>query len=719
MVCDSIKPVRLGLLLFAFGSALGLVGCGTEVSPVDQPLALPGTMISGHVHGGVFPIQNATVRLMETQTSGYGGPAKQLAMTTSDSSGYFTIPYTPAAGNRAASWSCDSNQFAYITVTGGHTATNTANYNVAQVGVIGSCSQFLSSSSEINNVQVFVSELSTIAAAYTLRSFITIDNTNAGSGEQIINISAPANNNASSGVCTFTAPTSCVAAGLAHGFQNAYNLVDSVNYQNQLPTGQARLTPPANPNGFAPQALVNTLGNILQSCVDSPGGAVGTYSSYMAGGTGSTPCGDLFYWATPPGGAPPTNTLQAAMNMAQYPANNATNLYNLQPRAVFFTPDLSQAPHDLSVSMFYLTSGFGGASGGLTKPVALALDSNDDAFILAGSGIGSNNTETAVLGMAANGAVLFAGPVTTTYLNPSSIAVDALDNIWVTNDSATSGAVLKVSASTGAISVGTTLASAAGLAVDKFNDVWVSTDSTTANSIQEFGNSSLSGTATPIAQSNALGASLLSLAIDGAGDLWALNAGSTTSSAVVFANTGTSAKPAYANNLSQATLAGAAGYGAAANSAQSVYLPLNNQIDNAQYSSGALTANTAGTFTGAAQDSSSYNAPNQSEVDGAGNLFFADLESTGRIFQFVPSTPGSMYQGSLYSILPCYPDNGVCYAPAVLDGRAMQVDSAGTLWYLADASYYGYPIGVVIQTFGVGTATWPQMSLQQPGVKPQ
>ncbi len=711
MVSVFQKPARLGLALLALVSAYGVTGCGVELSSATQPLALPGKVIQGHVHGGVYPIQGATVRLMETQSNGYGGLAKTLLQTTSDNNGYFTFPDT--------GWSCDANQFAYITVTTGHTASYTTNNNVAQIGVIGNCGQFLANTGEVDGVQVFVSELSTIAAAYTLRGFITIDNRNGTSGGQIVNISAPANNNAPSGVCSFTAPTSCVAAGLAHGFQNAYNLVDSVNYNGRLPTGQARTTPPSNGSAYVPQAMLNTLGNILQSCVDSPGGTVTNYASYSPGNNGSSRCGDLFYWATPPGGTPPTNTLQVALNMAQYPTNNVGNLYALQPRAVFFTPTLTKAPNDLSVSVFYLTTAFGGSSGALNTPIGLTLDANDDAFVLAASGSGSSNTQTAVLGISANGAVLFAGPVSTTYLRPSGIAVDALDNIWFTNDSATNGALLKANPATGAITVGTALANAAGVAVDKFNNVWVSTDSTTASSLQEFKNASLTGgTATAIVQSNVLGAGLLNLSIDGAGDLWALNTTGTNSAAVVFANTGTSGTPAYANSLSSQTLNSPAGLGGAPNAVGEMYFPLKGQLNDAIYN-GSLMANNLGTFTGTSQDGSTYNLPHQAEVDGAGNVFWTDLEASGRVFQFVPSSSGNMNQGSLYSLLPCYPDNGACYVPAVANVRGMQVDSTGALWYSADASYYGYPIGVVIQTFGVGAPTWPQLSLQQPGVEPQ
>ncbi len=734
------QPARLGLALIALVSTLGMAGCGVDLTTANAPVAMPGTVIEGNVHGGVFPIQNATIRLMETQSNGYGGAAKQLAQTTSNSAGYFNMPYTPASGTAPASWTCDSNQFAYITVTGGHTATNTPNYNVAQIGVIGNCGQVLNTSSEINNVQVFVSELSTIAAAYTLRSFISIDNTNAATGQQMINISAPANNNASTGACTQPAATkanpvpayTCVSAGLAHGFANAYNLVDSVNYSNVLPSGQARLSVPSNGNAYVPQAEINTLGNILQSCVDSPGGTVGTYSGYTPGGTGSTRCGDLFYWTTPPGSTTaPTNTLQAAMNMAQYPANNVSSLYSLQPNAVFFTPDLTAQPNDLAVSVVYPLLYFGASSGALDTPVGLSLGANDDVYVLAASAPGTSNTQTAVLGLYSYGQVKFSGPVNTTYLNPTSIAVDVLEDVWVTNDSTSSGALLKVNSGTGAITVGTTLASAAGVATDKFADVWASVDSSSANSILAYTAASLTGGAvTPALQSNPFRAPLLHLSVDGSGDFWGLSTTGTTSAAVLFPNKGTASSPNYGNAFKSQSLNSTAGFAGAPTASGTVYFPLAGEIDNASYSGNNVTANSPSAFTGKSQSSTSAAVPNQSEVDGGGNLFYTDAETSGRLYEYVPAgntdtvkttnsggTSTTSYQ--VAALLPCYPVNQQCYVPASFSTLGVQVDSSGAVWYLANTNYEGYGVGVLVQTFGPGTATWPVLALEQPGAMPQ
>lgn len=697
------------LVFFALLPVCGVItGCGMDLGSVQEPQVLPGHLIRGNVHGGVYPIQNATVRLMETQTNGYGGAAKQLLQTTSDAGGFFTFPDT--------GWSCDSNQFAYITVTSGHTATNATNNNVGQIGIIGNCGKVLSTVAQIDAVQVYVSELSTIAAAYALRGFITVDDTNASGGGQIINISAPAANNAAAGACVYYAPTTCIAAGLAHGFENAFNLVDSVNFGGDLPSGAARTTTPTNQYGYVPQSVINTLANILQSCVDSPGGGVPNPLTYMPGAPGSTHCGDLFFWATPPGGVAPTNTLEVALNMAQYPSNNAAQLYALQPRAVFFTPTLNAPPHDLSVSVFYLTQGFGASAGNLVNPVALALDANDDAFIVA-TAAGTGNTQTAILGISTNGAVLFAGPVSSQYLNPSAIATDALNNIWVTNNSpGLNGAVLKVSPATGSITTGTLLPAAAGLTVDRQNNVWVSLNSLLTSSIERFNAGSLTGgTVNPTLQQDLLGATLSGLSIDANQNLWTVNNSGQPSAAVMLPNTGSSTAPLYVNALMSKALSGSAGTGGASNRTGQMFFPLNSRVDSALYQSG-LTVNNKGTFSNTAY---SFAQPQQSEVDGAGNLFWTDLEAAGLLYQFTPGADGTFGAGTVQSVLPCYPVNGVCYLPAVSNLRSMQVDSTGALWYLADGYFKGSPLGVVIQTMGFGTPTWPQLSLGAPGVRPQ
>ena len=322
MRSDVLRPKGLGFAGLCLSTVFALTGCG--VSGVDLAAPVPTTIgngdvrIHGQVNGGAFPIQSATVRLMETQTNGYGGAGKQLAITSSDAYGNF---------NFSNSVTCDPGQYVYMTVSSGQTISGEVNDNVIQVGVIGSCSVDLANPQDVN---VFLSELSTVAAAYALGNFITIT-PNDASGAQIENISAPAANNSAAPGCTYPSGTmTCTASGLANGFANAFNLVDSVRYDGSLPSGLANstFTNSANTQAVVPQALLNTLGDILQTCVDS------------AGGVGS-PCTALFTDATPPSGSAPQNTLQVALDMARYPTHNVDALFNLQAKSVPFTPALA------------------------------------------------------------------------------------------------------------------------------------------------------------------------------------------------------------------------------------------------------------------------------------------------------------------------------------------------------------------------------------------
>ncbi len=704
-----------------------LTGCGAGL--LAGPSATPGFKIKGNVHGGAWPIQGATIRLMETQSNGtwstatnsYSGTAKQLLQTTSDTSGYFTFPDT--------GWTCDGGQYAYITVSGGQTATSN-NYNVVQVGVIGGCSTDLANKTEIDNVNVYISELSTVAAAYALGNFISIDSTNASTGQQIVNITAPANNNSATPGCTGSGitgsnPLTCVQAGLAHAFQNAYNLVDQVSYgASQFPTGAARTTLPNNKQGTVPQAMINTIGNILQSCVDSAGGTVADYSSYVPGGASTTRCGDLFYWATSPGQTTaPTNTLQVALNMARYPTNNVDALFRLQPRAVFFTPDMAYDTlssdnttlMSYTVSIFYLGTGLPNDTG-MPYPVDIALDANDNAYV-AYSGGNTGNTYGAVNELGSDGTGIFAGAHQTTIGNPGSLALDASGNAWLSNDSGTNGNVygIKTPGSGGTYgALGTTLTVpsgyAAGVATDMSNNVWVGRDSSANQSLYRF-NAGNSYAADPFLVAPVLGASSKRLIVDYRQNVLGVTSNSDilgkllqSSAAQVFlfpyATAGTSTA------LHTVTLNAGNGFGLAMSHADTTYVPLDQELDTETgYNDGQMAANGAGSFANQSSTNSTYTSPMGVAMDGAGNLFWSDFESSGQIFWMQPSSSSSVSSGSLMSFFPCYPLNGQCYSSAASYLRGMAVDSTGAMWYLGDST-----TGAVIQTLGMAAPTYPLLA---------
>ena len=706
--------------------ALTLAGCGISTTGLP-PVNAVSRVIQGRVHGGTYPIQSATVRLMETQSNGYGGAAKALLPpVVTDVNGYFTFPNT--------SFTCDTGQFAYLTVSSGTTAnlgSATLNNNVIQLSVIGSCATLTADFSAIN---VLLTEVSTVATAAALGNFISIDNTNALSGQQIVNISAPAANNAASPSCSGGSSMSCTAAGLAHGFTNAYNLVDAVAFNGSFPTGQARLATPTNTNSYVPAQLLNTIGNILQNCVDSVGGGVAGDGSF---------CGQLFTSATPPGigSVAPTNTLQVALNMIKNPVNNTAGLFNLQTRTPYFTPDLATAPTSFAISIFY---GAEASNSYVPYPIDLALDAADNVYILYGqtgnssttSGTGTANTFGALLGIGPDGTQLFDGQQNTALLYPTQLAVNSSGRVFVTNNDThtlLNGGIYAtaVGSTNGALSQIATLSSPSGIAVDRSDNLWVSEASTTGYSILEYSKSAVtSATSTLLAGtallSGVLGVPVNSIAIDTSQDVWGVSTGSSaasTSYAVLLPNKGSALAPVYDMSGTggiKGSLGNYGGFGVALNAVSTAYFPTFDQLDSASFGT-KLTTNGSGTATAAASG-----APQRVAVDGAGNVFWADAESSGLLYEFTPATASgsTLSLGTLTSLLPCYPypsgsgsacvtitNNSPVFTPTNL--RSMAIDSAGDVWYVAQAG-----VGTVVETLGLAAPTWPQLSFGHSGCTP-
>ena len=163
-------------------------------------------------------------------------------------------------------------------------------------------------------------------------------------------------------------------------------------------------------------------------------------------------------------------------------------------------------------------------------------------------------------------------------------------------------------------------------------------------------------------------------------------------------------------------------FSVAINSSGLAYFPLDDAISSATYSSSnGLVAG----GNGAAGTASAV--PHRSQVDGAGNVFWTDLTTNGLLFEYTPPASGKMSTGIVVSFLPCfaYPSgstydcittanqnkNNSVYTPT--DFRAVGIDSAGDVWYAADAGY-----GAVIETLGVAAPTWPLLSYGHPGCKP-
>ncbi|MBX3358870.1 MAG: NHL repeat-containing protein [Phycisphaeraceae bacterium] len=141
------------------------------------------------------------------------------------------------------------------------------------------------------------------------------------------------------------------------GLQNAAgtlrNLVDVRNGT----VGHVLGTPP-NGNATSTMQTFNSLANLLAGAIR--GGHFGA----------------LLFLATPPGGPPPADTLQAAVNIAHYPWQNPLALYLVSQAYQPYQPSRSHAPITWTLALKYTGNGheFDG-------PGAMAFDARGDVWI--------------------------------------------------------------------------------------------------------------------------------------------------------------------------------------------------------------------------------------------------------------------------------------------------------------------------------------------------
>jgi hypothetical protein len=675
---------RISSLILGSAACLLAAGCGLGSS---APVSFATAPISGIVHGGPNPVQFSTITLWETQTSGasgYGSTAKVLATTTTNSIGYFQF---------TGSYTCDSTEYAYLTSTGGYTGSSSPNPNSVEVAAIGACPSLSTSTN------IFVSEISTVAAAYALGPFISENSASKGTGNELVYIGAPQKNAAVSPSCTGVgAAMTCTAGGLGHAFSNALKLVDAVRYSG-TPTGLANTVPSingatVNTRGVIPQALINTLGNVLQSCVNSTGGTAGD----------STACGKLFTDTTV-GSNVPNDTLLAVLNIAKNPTNNVPAIAALATPISFFTPSLNAAPTDFSLAITY--DGVGAATFG--SPQALALDAADNVYTVATTG----GTSSAIGALTADGAGLYVTSPNSTYFNETSIATDSVGNVWTANNSATAGAVLKYKTSSGSLNATVSYVSPYGLAVDQSNNVYF-TQPGSGTTVQVID----AGTTTAVASTLNGGTGPTDagpgtpqlLAFDASQDLFTTLGGSGNTELyyemIPVVGPFTCTLPDFCAYF---------GFNTASTTYGPVYSPMFDASGNTWTNNGSTLYETnlnTGTYATTQIKSvvlTGDTGLRSGAMDGSNTIFLPE-STTGSLLMY------STASNTTTSLSPCYAANGSrnCASPAALQTPAnVQVDSTGAVWVSDPGS------GRIVQILGVAAPAWPALSYAHPGVTPQ
>ena len=368
-----------------------------------------------------------------------------------------------------ASYSCPAaaSQL-YIVASGGSVGGSTANAAISLATAIGTCNQITASS------QFVVNEVTTAASVWALNQFLA----------SAANLGATTTN----------------AQGLANAVATVANLA------NIATGGSPGAAFPAN--GISPAAKINTFANLLNTCTAAASAA---------------PCTQLFASTTTSGASAPSNTLDAALNLVRNPGSNVAALYTQSTSSSAFTPALTAAPADWTLFVIY-------GGGGMDLPSSLGVDSTGNIWVASyGSSTNGGAPVGALSEFTPSGSPVFPKGITATALSESyGLAIDAQNNVWVTNEQSPSG----VNGGLGSVSVfnssgqavsGTTGYTAGGLdypaaiAIDTNADAWV----------VDFGNSHvtlLSNTGTPL--SGAAGyttdsfAFPLAVAVDGNHNAW-------------------------------------------------------------------------------------------------------------------------------------------------------------------------------------------------------
>lgn len=411
-----LPSLRSCALLTAGGAMLALLtGCGAGVSSAVAPVQIvTGSRAAGSVMGGQQPVAGVTLRLYQTSTAGYGQSSTPLGgVFPTTQSGNFNLP----------SFSCTSGTQLFLVGTGGTPIGGSPNASLALMTGLGSCSNF-NPGNFIN-----INELTTVAAVYALAPFMSSPTS----------IGAPATNQ----------------LGLGNAMAVINQVVNSTN---------GTLPGPALPTGATlPSALLNTLADILQSCVNSAGGTANDTS---------TACGSLFSLTTVPGSPAPIDTITAMLNIAHNPTQNvaALNGPTLRPASPVFTPTLSvnNPPPAWTVAITYAPAGIG-------SPSAVAADAAGNIWF-------TNSGNSSVSKLDYSGAQTF--NVATGYSSPKGIAIDPNGDAWISNSGNNTLSKQPAAGGTPTAYSGNGLASPTTVSVDGAGNVFV----TNTNSLSSFTN---------------------------------------------------------------------------------------------------------------------------------------------------------------------------------------------------------------------------------------
>jgi streptogramin lyase len=320
-------------------------------------------------------------------------------------------------------------------------------------------------------------------------------------------------------------------AGKSPGLQNAAgmnaNLVD-------VRTGRIARVLGTSPNGSETTTLAafNSLANIIAACVDLKR---------------PDSCEALFTLATPLGGVSPRNTLDAALNIAHFPANNASELFTFSQLDGKYTPALDQSPDAWTLCLKFTGLSFDGPANMVFDPDGNVWSTNNYEFGTTTGAPGKTIIKLSPTGLPAPGTPFSGGGVLGSAFG---IAMDQEGFVWVGNfakseDPPTEGSLSKFSPDGIPLSPdsGYTEGGAnqvQGLAVDQEGNVWFANFGNNSLGMYPGGNPKLAKNITSGGLSRPFG-----VAVDGKGHVWVTNGAfrNSTDSVSKFSRNGTALSP--------------------------------------------------------------------------------------------------------------------------------------------------------------------------------
>ena len=587
--------------------ALGLTGCGMSTA---GPVAVSGQEFGGRIHGGMQPVGNATIQLYAPGTSGYGTAAVSLLTKSvvTDQNGNFSI---------TGDYTCPSAATPiYMVVTGGNPglAAGTNNHALALMGLLGQCGSLGPHS------YVVINELTTVAAVWALTPFM-VDATHIG-----------------------TSPTN--VQGLLNAFAIAADLVN-------IGTGSS----PGNAPAIAtiPTAEIDTLADIIASCVNSDGSLVSTSS-----------CGRLFTAATPPGGFAPTDTLQAALAISRNPGHNVGSIFTAGASLGPFEPTLGMAPSDWTLAINYSSVAF-------KAPSDIAIDSQGNAWVVA-TPSGSNSTVSVVNFNGLQGTFPQTG-------NYGHLALDPYDDPWLTNSVGSNVIELTNSGNRATLNPFTVggLQGPGPLAFDGYGSLWVANSSATISKLNASG-----GALSPSTGWNTGGVSgAAALALDTLGNAWVADSGG--NDITVLSNNGV---PIPGSPYVGGGLDGP--YALAIDSTGGAW------VANLNGSSLSRFSNSGSPISGSPFSGGGMNAPIGLALDGLGNVWLVNSGSNS-VSEFLSS--GRAQSGA-----------GGYGSSALTNPYRLAIDRSGSVW-VANLGASSTSAGVISQLVGVAAPVVTPQSL--------